>query len=76
MKNLELYGEYVKLLGLGGTYALDFVNTSVPRLRVLQEDFVSFGGSIPDCLLSVSPDDEQLHVWVCFLKRSFCNTSC
>jgi hypothetical protein len=41
---MGLYGKFIRVLGLGGKYSLDYVNSLVPRLRILNQDFVSFGG--------------------------------
>eukprot|EP00192_Tetraselmis_astigmatica_P004854 CAMPEP_0117675508 /NCGR_PEP_ID=MMETSP0804-20121206/15646_1 /TAXON_ID=1074897 /ORGANISM="Tetraselmis astigmatica, Strain CCMP880" /LENGTH=473 /DNA_ID=CAMNT_0005484523 /DNA_START=359 /DNA_END=1780 /DNA_ORIENTATION=+ len=50
VKHMEDYGKYIRFLGLGGKYILDYVNTTLPKLRVQGEDFVTFGEKETDSI--------------------------
>jgi hypothetical protein len=44
VKNLPLYGRWVRVLGLGAKYYFDYSKSATPKLRVLEDDFMGFGG--------------------------------
>mmetsp|Transcript_23694 Transcript_23694/g.60838 ORF Transcript_23694/g.60838 Transcript_23694/m.60838 type:complete len:476 (-) Transcript_23694:265-1692(-) len=50
VKNLGQYGRWVRVLGLGAKYYFDYSNSSSPKLRMLGEDFLTFGDNEVDSL--------------------------
>jgi len=69
VKNLPLYGRWVRVLGLGAKYYFDYSKSATPKLRVLEDDFMGFGDREVD---SVHVDVVGNHdVLFCPGNRSF-----